>query len=575
MLRWSGSLQVTDRNRAEQHGLVVAFAFPARAPRHSEATHERWTGLAQRERGLCVPLKATKWKRDLWHSRKLQMQETAQRNREQVQALVVGSGVTGSSFAFLLQHAGISDVICTEARGEVGGNLISRSKDGYLWEEGPNTFQPTPVILKLARDAGLESELVFADAKLPRYVYWEGVLHALPSSPADLITGRFRLLSNAGKARAALGALGFVGAPKRVARQAGPEPSEDADLADESVEEFVTRHLGREVFLKIIDPFVSGVYAGDPSKLSMAAAFKRVYALEQLGGTRGILEGALIRLQQRRRERQRWAAENLPKVKAGALGSFREGLQQLPLTVATRLGPERMRTRYALRQIEYNGAKRGKRRYTARFETPDGERVIETDALILTIPAHAASPLLQGLGVSGSELLQEIDFPPVYSVTLAYPKFAARFPLNGFGNLIPRSAGIRTLGMVWSSSLFPERAPPDMNMVLSYIGGARDPGIRECTPDEVAALVDADMRRVLLRADAPSPQVLGVRLWPRAIPQYNRGHLRRLEACNQGLQGFPGLFLGGNYLSGVSFGDCVQWAYDNVPRVLTFLQETA
>jgi oxygen-dependent protoporphyrinogen oxidase len=429
------------------------------------------------------------------------------------------------------------------------------------------------VILKLARDVGLESSLVFADAKLPRYVFWDGVLHALPASPADLVNGRFRLLTNAGKFRAALGALGFVAAPKRATENGNHASAEASDLLDESVEAFVTRHLGREVFLKLIDPFVSGVYAGDPSKLSMAAAFKRVYALEQLGGTRGILEGALIRLQQRRRERKAWAAENLPPVKSGALGSFRQGLQQLPLTIQQLLGPERMRTNHRLRQIEFHGQQSRKRRYTAFFDTPNGERIIQAETLILTVPAYVASPLLQKMGVAGSQLLQEIESPPVYSVTLAYPKHSSRFPLWGFGNLIPRSAGIRTLGMVWSSSLFPERAPSDMHMVLSYIGGARDQAIQQCTKDEVVQQVDADMRRILLRADAPSPRVLGVRLWPRAIPQYTRGHLRRLSECNRGLERFPGLYVGGNYVSGVSFGDCVQWAYDNIPRVLSSLQK--
>ncbi|KAK4533851.1 hypothetical protein CCYA_CCYA19G4733 [Cyanidiococcus yangmingshanensis] len=500
------------------------------------------------------------------------MQGAARPQAVQTRALVVGSGVTGSTCAFLLYQAGVTDVICTEARDEVGGNLISRSADDYLWEEGPNTFQPTPAILKLARDVGLESALVFADAKLPRYVFWDGVLHALPMSPADLVNGRFNLLTNAGKIRAALGALGFVGAPKRATGIAGHASDQVSDLDDESVEEFVTRHLGREVFLKLIDPFVSGVYAGDPSKLSMAAAFKRVYALEKLGGTRGILEGALIRLQQRRRERNLWAAENLPRVKSGALGSFQRGLQQLPITIQQLIGPERMRTNHRLHRIEFHGDQPRKRRYTAFFETPDGERTIETDALILTVPAYVASPLLQGIGVPGSHLLEEIESPPVYSVTLAYPKYSSRFPLSGFGNLIPRSAGIRTLGMVWSSSLFPGRAPPDMHMVLSYIGGARDQAIQQCTSDEVVRQVDADMRQILLRADAPSPRVLGVRLWPRAIPQYTRGHLRRLGECNQGLERFPGLYVGGNYVSGVSFGDCVQWAYDNIPRVLASLR---
>lgn len=469
-----------------------------------------------------------------------------------VDVLVIGSGVSASSLAHQLvkDSPGLS-VLMTEARDVVGGNVISREEGGYIWEEGPNTFQPAPHILRLAVDVGLKDDVVFADSTLPRFVYWDGKLFALPMGLGDLPT--FRLLSIPGAIRAGLGAAGFV-LPNLTGRE-------------ETIKEFISRHLGPEVFAKMIDPFVSGVYAGNPSKLSMKSAFKKVYALTELGGTSGIVEGAIIRIGQKKKEAGPLDPE-LPTWKGGALGSFRKGLGMLPKAVAKKLGDKRVRLNWKL--ISLVRTEEGL--YRAVYETPEGVKTLFAKTVALTAPAHASASILSEIAPEAA-VLKDIHYPCVYSVTLAYPKAEFKEPLKGFGNLIPRSMGVRTLGCIWSSCLFPGRAPEGMELLLSYIGGAQDPDIANLSENEVVKVVDGNIKDILLKDGSTiAPKVVGVRKWDRAIPQYNVGYTDIMDKVSDSLIDSPGVFLGGNYTSGVAFGDCVQWGVDNAKKIATFVE---
>ncbi|CDF38327.1 unnamed protein product [Chondrus crispus] len=472
----------------------------------------------------------------------------------EVDALVIGSGISGSSLAFTLSQASpATSLLLTEARPVVGGNVISRNERGYTWEEGPNTFQPAPHIIRMAVDLGLRDDIVLADHTLPRFVYWDQRLFALPLSPNDIPT--FRLLSLPGAIRAGLGAAGFVMPPPK-----GRE---------ESIKDFITRHLGAEVFQKMIDPFVSGVYAGDPSKLSMSAAFKKIYALQELGMTQGIVEGAIIRIQQKKKEAPPPDPE-LPTWKGGALGSFRKGLGMLPQAVAERLG-DRVKLSWKLVSL----GKESDGRYRATYETPEGTKTVIARSVAITAPANATAGILGDLA-PGIKAIEEINYPTVWSITLAYPKNEFREPLSGFGNLIPRSMGIRTLGTIWSSCLFPGRAPEGMELLLSYIGGAQDAAIKELTEDEVVATVDADIKKILMKDGSEvKPVVVGARKWDRAIPQYNIGYWDIMGKAEEAVKEHPGIFLGGNYTSGVAFGDCVQWGIDTAPKVAEYVAAQA
>jgi len=492
--------------------------------------------------------------------------------------IIIGSGISGSSLAHHLTHNhGTPDILLTERNPTVGGNVISKSNDeGFVWEEGPNSFQPTPAICQTVYELGLNDELVLADASLPRFVFWKGAgagdklanLHALPTNlPGDLLT--FTLLTWPGRIRAGLGAIGLI---------ADANPS---DGKEESIREFVTRHLGEETFLRIIDPFVSGVYAGDPDQLAMKGALKKIHRLEGLGNLGpGLVSGALVRFDEIAQEKR----DNPPNpawrtYKGGELGSFQRGLQTLPNRVAEVLGSDRVKTSWTLEQVEKIKGTDGEELFQCTFNVGNGKKEKQiAKSVVMTSPTRVTSQIAKDL-VPAAARLSEVYSPPVASVTMAYPKTSFKElpggtksnPLRGFGHLIPRSMNIRSLGTIWSSSLFPNRAPDDYELLLTYIGGARDRGIADMAEEDIFAQVDADNHQVLLKKDAPAGKQIGIRVWQTAIPQYNKGHLDILKELEDDEAKCPGLFLGGNYRTGVAFGDCVGYGVTEAKRVVEFL----
>lgn len=406
-------------------------------------------------------------------------------------------------------------------------------------------------------------DLVLADPTLPRFVFWEDRLFALPGALTDLPF--FNLLTWPAKIRAGLGAIGFV----------DPKPTD----REESVKEFVTRHLGEQVFTRIIDPFVSGVYAGDPNSLSIAAALKKINNLEGLGFNSGLVSGAIVRMEQIREEKAANAERDadLPNVPGGSLGTFKNGLQSLPLAVQEKLGPEKFRVNHKLVSVQ----KDTEGRWLSTFETPEGSRTLRSKSLLLTAPGYVTAKITGGTEgiVPVSEELDNINYPPVASVTIAYPNEAFKDgppKRAGFGHLIPRAMKIRTLGTIWSSSLFPGRAPEGYTMLLNYIGGAQDTSIKDLSPDQIVDQVHEDVKKILLKPDAGKPRVLGVKVWPKAIPQYNKGHLDIIDKVEKATDSKnTGLFLGGNYRTGVAFGDCVAYGAEVATTVSDFVATKA
>ncbi|KAK6118154.1 hypothetical protein DH2020_048138 [Rehmannia glutinosa] len=488
--------------------------------------------------------------------------------------VIVGAGISGLCIAQALatKHRSTNFMV-TEARERVGGNITTVERDGYLWEEGPNSFQPSDPMLTMVVDSGLKDDLVLGDPNAPRFVLWNGKLRPVPSKPTDLPF--FDLMSIPGKLRAGFGAIGLR----------PPPPGHE-----ESVEEFVRRNLGNEVFERLIEPFCSGVYAGDPSKLSMKAAFGKVWKLEQNGGS--IIGGTFKAIQEKSRNPTEPRDPRLPKPQGQTVGSFKKGLAMLPNAISSSLG-NKVKLSWRLTTITTldDGG------YSLVYETPNGMVSLQSRSVVMTVPSYVASTILRPLSelhIYGhkpdylknkkdvaADALLKLYYPPVAAVTISYPKEAISEEclvdgeLKGFGQLHPRSQGVETLGTIYSSSLFPNRAPSGRVLLLNYIGGATNPGITSKTESQLVESVDRDLRKMLINRNAPDPLVLGVRVWPQAIPQFLIGHLDVLDNARTALSkgGFKGLFLGGNYVSGVALGRCVEGAYEVAADVTDYLSQ--
>ncbi|MFN9817157.1 MAG: protoporphyrinogen oxidase [Pseudanabaena sp.] len=464
--------------------------------------------------------------------------------------LVVGAGISGLTIAHELAIAKKYRVLVAEAQDRLGGAITSAKNDeGYQWEEGPNSFQPAPELLRLAVQVGLKDELVLADGKLPRFVFLNGKLNALPMSPPTAIASK--ILTWGGKIRLALGAIGFA---------------RPAMAGEESVDQFFSRLLGKQAVERLVAPFISGVYAGDPKRLSAKAAFAKIFRLED--SYNGLLAGAILSAKERKA--QKLNEPNLPKVKAGELGSFRQGIKMLPEAIAAKLRDQgtAVKQQWTLISLEKQGEI-----YISKFDTPIGEETVRSRSVVLSTPAYVTAKLLQDYLPVASQALNEIFYPTVACVVMAYPKSEFAYDMKGFGNLIPRTQGVRTLGTIWSSSLFAGRAPEGWQLLLNFIGGTLDPALAKLSEPEIIAAVHQDLKRTILRPDTKAePKAIAVHVWDKAIPQYEIGHLDRLATVEKELQKSQGLYVSANFIGGVALGDCINRSLQEATKLEAFLK---
>ena len=436
--------------------------------------------------------------------------------------LVIGAGISGLACAFRLAARGIH-VEVIEAAARAGGVIESVSRDGILIERGPNSLLDTgPHISAMLDQLGIQGERIDTPLQAAkRYVVHGGKLVALPASPPALL--RTPLFSPQAKLR-------LLREP--FARRAANE-------TEETVAEFVLRRLGREFLDYAVEPFVAGIYAGDPAELSLPAAFPRLHALEQRYGSLivGQIRGA------RERAKQQEKAKNRARS-----FSFASGLQTLTDALASRIGRVHFNTRAAK-------LRPGKEGITVTVNRDGACGELQARVVVLAVPAWEAASLVSDFAPAAATALEAIPYAPVASVASVYRRADIAHALDGFGFLAPRVEQRRILGTLFSSTMFGGRARQGEVLLTTFLGGRREPTLPNLPDTELTSIVNAELA-ALLGASSP-PRSCAVSRWPRAIPQYTIGHLERIRAAAEAENALPGLFLCASYRNGVAVGDCI------------------
>jgi oxygen-dependent protoporphyrinogen oxidase len=428
--------------------------------------------------------------------------------------VIVGGGISGLATAWFLRRRGLG-VTVLEAGSEPGGTIRTVERDGFLVDTGPtSTLARGGALDELIAAAGLQAEVVEADRRAPRYIVKDERLVPLPMGPMDFFKTP----------------LFTAGAKWRLLA----EPFHRRARSEESIAQFTRRRIGPAFLDWAVDPFVSGVYAGDPARLSVRAAIPRLYALEAEYGS--LFVGALARMVRGR------GGGAQPR---GRLISFRRGMQTLPRAIARELGGS-LRLNTAVRTIARSGAK-----WIART----AEDEYRATHVVLAVPAYRAAALLAPISSELAHDLNAISYPPVASIALGFARSQVGHSLDGFGALLPRRIERQTLGAIFSSTLFPGRAPPDRVLITAFIGGARNPVVRDLDESTLIERVLSDLRPLLIIHG--KPVFRHVTRWPQAIPQYELGHDERLARVDAALGEQPGLHVCANWRGGVSLADCV------------------
>jgi oxygen-dependent protoporphyrinogen oxidase len=458
------------------------------------------------------------------------------------EVVIVGGGVSGLAVGFELLESGLApkQLMVLEGADRPGGHLRAERSEGFTVEAGPNGFlDNSPPTLELVDRLGLGPRLYPADESAAvRFLYTRGRLRRVPAGPGGMLVSG--LLSLPGILR--------VFAEPLIPKGGSPE---------ETVFDFAARRIGRAAAAGLVDAMVSGVFAGDARGLELRAAFPRMAAME---AEHGGLVKAMIALKRQRRREGAAGAGGGPSGPSGRLTSFADGFEELPLALAARLGPC-LRTGAAAEAVERAGSG-----WTVRFA---GVKTVEAGVVVLACAAPVAAAMLGGVDRRLGEELRAIPLAGIAVVATGYDAAEVGRDLSGFGFLAPRDQGLRSLGCLWDSSIWPTRAPEGRALLRTMVGGVRDPGAVDLPDDEILSIVAADLERAMGLSAAPVfTRVFRHR---EGIAQYPPGHTARLERIRGILAGLPGLLLSGSSYGGISVNACVAEAPVVAGRVLAAL----
>lgn len=438
--------------------------------------------------------------------------------------VVLGAGISGLSAAHWLSKEDVQLTIL-EKEKYVGGTMESEIVNGFLFERGPNSaLETTPFIRQIAEEVGIVDKLIYANEEAnKRYILRNDILHPLPTSPPALI--KTRLFSVKAKLRLLIEP--FIGKSK--------------DGYYQSIAQFVRRRLGNEFLDYAINPFVAGVFAGNPEELSVKSSFPKLYALEENYG--GLIKG-MIKGARERKKRNEVSKQNAKMI------SFKNGIRNLPEAIADKLKDSIIYSAEVIRVLKTDNL------YTVCYIKDGKEKFIKADAVLSTLPSYIATPIFSDMDGKLSNHLEAIYYPPVMVLYLVYDKKVVGQQLDGFGFLIPEKEKKSFLGALWSSVIFEDRKSDTHATFTLFIGGARSPQLFDLDKNLLFEKVLNEFQTIMKINN--QPVYMSERFWHKAIPQYNIGYIEHERYFEQFENYNKGIILSGNYRGGISVGDCIK-----------------
>jgi oxygen-dependent protoporphyrinogen oxidase len=449
--------------------------------------------------------------------------------------LVIGGGISGLSVAYRLKKEGVN-VLLVERNEVCGGNIQTERDRDFLIEWGPNSTLVSNQLFELIVELGLMDEIALANATAKkRYILKDGKLQPLPLKIVQIVSTD--VLSTKAK-------LKLLREP--FDKSKSPE--------NESVAEFFQRRLGQEVLDYAVDPFVSGIFAGNPDELSIKYAFPSLFKMEADYGS--ILKASVFGKKEK-------PGKFVPKGISRTV-SFKNGMQTLTDVLAEKLS-DAVETKTEALQIDKNENGKFKIQTTAAKINRES-----FDAIVISTSSFTAANLIENFDAELSQKLREIYHPPIAVIVSAFRKHDVDFDLDGFGFLIPKVEQRKILGSLWSSVIFENRAPQDVHLLTTFIGGARNAEMYDKSDEELFQIAQAELDSILGLKGEPIFQK--IRRWTKAIPQYNLGYEKTVDSIENFKANNAGFFFCSNFYRGISVSDCIKSSITASEEILKFLK---
>ena len=459
----------------------------------------------------------------------------------QTDLAIIGGGITGLAAAYSLKKTmqrenRTNSFLLLEQSSRLGGKIFTETIDGFVIEGGPDCFiSEKPAALRICAELNLQEELLKTNDRYHRtYILWKGKLHPLPEGFMLLAPTNFTsfavdsLISPLGKLRVA---LDLVLPAKR---------SDD----EETLAQFVRRRMGEEVLEKIAEPLVAGVHASNPETMSLKNTFPRFIELENQH--RSIILGMV----KKRKQLDHMRKQGGPQSNYSMFMTLKKGLAQIPGALQAQLDPTSILLEKSVVSINANTGTKGRYRITFSDDT-----VLYAQGVIVTIPAHAATNMLQDLDSDLSSELASIPYISTATVSLGYRAEEVTHPLDGFGFVVPRLEKRKIMACTWTSRKFSHRAPDNTVLIRCFVGGAQNESLAFLEKPELVRTVREELRTILgIQAD---PLISRAYRWKNSMPQYVVGHGEKIERIEKVLARHPGLFLAGSAYQGIGISDCI------------------